>query len=364
MNHSSHKKLLTETSPVTFTAVNELLERYDFLSKATSDTIWDWDITNDTIVYNGGIEKMFGYAATEVQEIRTWWISNIHTQDIDHVHQMLQTAFKRQNQNVELMYRYKCADGTYKYIFDRAFILYNNEGIPVRMIGSMQDETIRYEEGNRITKAIIHAQERERQQLGMELHDNVNQILSAASLQLGFLASKKSINEPALQTVCTVKKYITEAIDEIRRLSHQLAPASDDDVSLCELIRNLVNSVNVNEQYKVSYKSDFPSSEFLLQEIRVGLYRILQEQLNNIVKHAKATAVAIEISHDENCVSLKIADDGVGFDVTTTSSGIGFENIKRRVKYLNGTFHIESQPQKGCVVKVTVPVAENLYEFV
>ncbi len=351
------KMYVVETAFANSTQINELLERYDFISKATSDTIWDWDISRDTIVYNGGIHKMFGYTSIEVQEIRTWWINNIHEQDIDHVNHMLQVAFKRQSQNVELMYRYKCADGSYKYIFDRAFILYDKNGVPVRMIGSMQDETIRYEEENRITKAIIQAQESERQQLGMELHDNVNQLLSAAILQLGFLASKKSINEPALQTVCDVKEYIKEAIEEIRRLSHRLAPASDADVSICELIRTLANSFNIGGQYKVSCRFDFPDPECISKEMRVGLYRILQEQLSNIVKHAKASTITIEVVRNKNSVELVITDDGIGFDITVNSSGIGFENIKRRVKFLNGTVQIESEPHKGCCLKVNVPVA-------
>ncbi|MBS4064406.1 MAG: PAS domain-containing protein [Chitinophagaceae bacterium] len=339
--------------------LKEALERYDFISKATSDTIWDWDIPNDTIVYNAGIQKMFGYTSQQVQEVRTWWMSNIHSQDIYHVNQMLEVAFMRRNQNVELLYRYMCADGSYKYIFDRAFIVYNSDGKPVRMIGSMQDETRRYEEENRITRAIIQAQESERQQLGMELHDNVNQILSAANLHLGIITSKNNINATALQRVHTVKMYITEAIDEIRRLSHQLAPASDADVSLCELICTLLQSVNVDDKYELQFKSGINDAGKITKDIKIGLYRVLQEQLNNIVKHAKATHIDIELKQVDNVLQLSIKDNGIGFDLAATSCGIGFENIRRRIKFLHGTIHINSAPQKGCELIASVPVSDH-----
>jgi two-component system sensor histidine kinase UhpB len=355
-NSIHDQKPVEEELALSEAQLKEALERYNFISKATSDTIWDWDIPNNTIVYNGGIHKMFGYAPQQVEEVRTWWMNNIHPQDIYHVNQMLKMAFMRGEQNVELMYRYMCADGSYKYIFDRAFIVYNNEGKPVRMIGSMQDETRRYEEENRIAKAIIQAQEKERQQLGMELHDNVNQILSAANLHLGIVTSKNDANEDTLKSVHTVKKYITEAIDEIRRLSHQLAPASDADVSLSDLIRTLVRSINIDGHYKINYKADFCDTDIISKDIRVGLYRILQEQLNNIVKHAKATCIDIELTQENNLLRLQIKDDGIGFDAATTSTGIGFENIKRRVKFLNGLVQINSQPQKGCELRATVPV--------
>lgn len=356
MNSMHEHKPVEQELALSEAQLKEALERYDFISKATSDTIWDWDIPNDTIVYNGGIHKMFGYATQQVQEIHTWWVNNIHPQDIYDVNQILEVAFMRGKQNVELTYRYICANGSYKYIFDRAFIVYNDEGKPIRMIGSMQDETSRYEEENRISKAIIQAQERERQQLGMELHDNVNQILSAAILQLGIVTAKSNTADDTLKTVHTVKQYISEAIDEIRRLSHQLAPASDSEISLSDLIRTLVKSINVNGRYKVNYKAEFSDSEIVSKDVRVAIYRILQEQLNNIVKHANAPCIDIELTQKENALHLLIKDDGIGFDVEKTSQGIGFENIKRRVKYLHGQIFINSQPQQGCEVLVTIPV--------
>lgn len=116
-------------------------EKYEILAKATSDTIWDWDIANDTMKYNEGILHMFGYIAEEVANMANWWKDKIHPEDLNLVSNHLNLFFKQKTKHLQLEYRFLCADGNYKYILDRAFAIYNEQGEPIRMIGAMQDIT-------------------------------------------------------------------------------------------------------------------------------------------------------------------------------------------------------------------------------
>jgi PAS domain S-box-containing protein len=113
-------------------------ERYEILSRATNDAIWDWDIVNDIEVWNHGIETIFGYTNRETHSSKQWWQENILPADYDRVNQEIAEAFRQKATNWSSKYQYRCSDGTYKHVFDRAYIIYHND-TPVRMIGAMQD---------------------------------------------------------------------------------------------------------------------------------------------------------------------------------------------------------------------------------
>ncbi|MDX2046743.1 MAG: PAS domain S-box protein, partial [Chitinophagaceae bacterium] len=162
LDDKSVKAIVTNMLDVTERKTAEILmkkaiERYDILSEATSDTIWDWDIKSNWMRYNEGISKMFGYSAGEVVNVDEWRNEKLHVDDYQSVVESLEEAFEKKTERLQLQYRFRCADGTYKHIFDRAFVLFDDDGNPARMIGAMQDITYRVEEEKRISKAIIDA---------------------------------------------------------------------------------------------------------------------------------------------------------------------------------------------------------------
>ncbi len=119
--------------------LRESVKRYDIVSEATSDTIWDLDLREDVIRYNENIRKMFGYRKREIKNVGSWWRDNIHPDDRDRVMERLDRIRSLGSDRMQLEYRFKCADGSYKHIYDRAFIITDEEGEPIRMIGAMQD---------------------------------------------------------------------------------------------------------------------------------------------------------------------------------------------------------------------------------
>lgn len=115
------------------------IERYELLAKATSDTIWDWDILNDMMLYNEGIVHTFGYEKLTIENISDWWKNKIHPDDLQTVLEAISAAFTKQSSNLQLEYRFRCANDSYKYIYDRAFIIYDENKMPCKMLGAMQD---------------------------------------------------------------------------------------------------------------------------------------------------------------------------------------------------------------------------------
>jgi len=205
-----------------------------------------------------------------------------------------------------------------------------------------------------IIHAIINAQEKERTELAYELHDNVNQILSSSKLMLEVAAEK-----PALSNDFTKRGlgYLQEAINEIRKISHNLTPASLRDISLEVAVADVVQNINATGKLKIKY---YKKLEQLKQEIvpekQLAVLRIIQEQFNNILKHASASEATISLVITEKNLALEIQDNGQGFDPSTTKKGLGLNNMFNRVEYYQGTIQFISTIGKGCTLLIEIPI--------
>jgi len=205
-------------------------------------------------------------------------------------------------------------------------------------------------EQKKISRAIINAQEKERTYIGRELHDNVNQILASTRIYLG-IAIKD--NDRAKQLLQYPMELLDNAITEIRSLGHQhVAPLKN--VDLKQLITSLLNMLEKSAGIKIKFKYDI-QGEFSDDDLKLNIYRILQEQVNNIIKHSKATKVNIEIKNCAKNVNIVMEDNGKGFDITKGRQGIGISNIINRINSFNGEISIKSAPEKGCEIKIRIP---------
>ena len=130
--------------------IKESNEKYDIVAKATSDTIWDWKIQEDSINWNKGIESVFGYKQEEVGKTSKWWFDKIHPEDSIRMSIKLYSFIEQKTEKWQDQYRFRCADGTYKYVLDRGFLLKDENGRAIRMIGAIQDITKQKEEEQRL----------------------------------------------------------------------------------------------------------------------------------------------------------------------------------------------------------------------
>ncbi|MFT3846988.1 MAG: PAS domain S-box protein [Lacibacter sp.] len=337
-------------------SITDALERYDLLTRATSDTIWDMNAKTQKVLYNQGITRTFGYQTPDLGEDEKWWEEHLHPEDKEHVMKIIDKSITQKDQFIQLEYRFMCADDTYKYVQDRMFVIYDQAGNPERMIGSMQDVTTEKELAIKIEKEVIEAQEREWNQIGMELHDNVNQVLAASLLFMGYGLEKMKKGELPENEIKEGEKYVREAINEIRKLSHQLSPGATKNVSLMHVVTSLVETMTESNQFHVKFEVNGIDDREISDKLQLNLYRILQEQLSNIIKHADAKEVIITLRKEGRKLLLKIVDDGNGFDPEKQMKGIGLENIRRRVKAFAGELKLHSAPGKGCEIAVEIPL--------
>jgi PAS domain S-box-containing protein len=231
----------------------------------------------------------------------------------------------------------------------------NNEK-SILMIAIDVTEKNLYEQ--KLTRAAIKVQEDERYEIGGELHDNVCQLLAGSLMFLGII--KRSLPEQSMEMYDRTHQTISMATDEIRNLSHRLAPAFFDKETLEEVLKRLLETFNVENKYTISLAVDNKiNSRLLSHDLQLNLYRILQEQLRNVMKHAKATGIAVAITMKDDMLQMKITDNGIGFDAKLTQGGIGVANMNRRVRLFAGNFKINSSVGKGCEVLVDIPLADQ-----
>ncbi len=227
--------------------------------------------------------------------------------------------------------------------------LANNVTEKILLEEKLEEEHVKKQQ--EITEAVITAQEKERQQIGGELHDNVNQILASSRLYLGL--GKKDIKQPN-PFLDETEILITSAIAEIRALSHSLIPPSLNDSELVEALSNIVNTISKASPIKVHADLKFFKENCTSDKLKLGIYRIVQEQFNNILKYSKATDVYLSLGHNEvDKIILRIKDNGIGFDKSAKTMGVGLLNIKTRASLFNGTIDIITSHGNGCELLVT-----------
>jgi signal transduction histidine kinase len=204
-----------------------------------------------------------------------------------------------------------------------------------------------------ILETSIQVQEKEREEIGKELHDNINQILAAAKLYLDLGIAEE---EDRVEALLNCYRNLNLAMEEIRKLSQSLVAPSLGGIGLDQALLKLTNNFPVSASLKLILDTRDYQGDINDENIKLTCYRITQVQLNNIVKHARAKNARIRLRKTDTDLELIIQDDGIGFDTAKNTGGIGLRNINNRVSYYNGTVRIDSEPGKGCTLIVNIPL--------
>jgi len=205
-------------------------------------------------------------------------------------------------------------------------------------------------------KAVIEAEENERQRIAKDLHDGVGQMMSAAKMNLSAFESEiKFDNEEQKESLQKVIQLVDESCKEVRTVSHIMMPNALLKNNLAAAIHDFVNKLN-NKNLQ-AHVNTVGLDERMGSNIETVLYRVIQECVHNAIKHAGATTLDISLIRDKDGISGTIEDNGKGFDVADKENfeGIGLKNITTRIEYLKGTVDFDSSPGRGTVVAFHVP---------
>lgn len=344
-------------------------ERYNLVMQATNELVWEWDL-NTREVYRSkkNMARVYGLNDEELVRTHEQWLERIHPEDREHLQKTIGEIFNgNDKQTFESEYRFLNGQGTYNYIQGRGILVTDENGKPVRLIGTeeniserkrLEQELLKNELEYKklINQATVDSQEQERSEIGRELHDNINQVLTTTKLYLELALSNEDMMKDLVKKS---SKNISSLINEIRQLSRSLMDPTIGDLGIVDSIYDLIENINLTRKIHIDMTIDESIEEILTRNQKLTIFRIIQESINNVIRHAQANTVSIIINRINNIVNLEIIDDGIGFNQMSVKKGAGLKNITNRVYLINGNFVIDSQPDKGCHIKINFPLPQT-----
>jgi signal transduction histidine kinase len=217
-----------------------------------------------------------------------------------------------------------------------------------------------------LSSQLLTAQETERRRISRELHDELGQALTLMKIRLRFIEKELGEEQAVIREECqNILDYINQTIENVRRLSRDLSPSILEDLGLTAALRWLIDSLIKNDSIQVSLDiTDI--NDLFSQDRQIIIYRILQEALTNIGKHAQAKNVSVATQKYDGRVSFCIHDDGKGFDLaraamkTPPERGLGLAIMDERARMLGGSLEIWSQEGKGTRITLHIPTGNPL----
>lgn len=331
-----------------------LLQKLKALNEATTEGIIDYDFRTDTAILNDQMKMFMDVPKNVIKNFRELHSSRMHPEDREMMNKKFSNYLNATATKWHSEYRYKIKK-EYRNILSQGLILRDKDGQPVQMIYILKDVTEIKKSQEKLNEqqaifrkslalSVIEAQETERNRWALELHDNICQMLAVSKLYMEIGLNKPNNTSVLLQS----KAIVEDAINEIRTISYNIKPPQFELLTLGESIRMLVSNIKRFQDFEFIMDFNEVREMNLRIEHKLMIYRVIQEQLNNILKYASATDIFLSITIEDGRVTVYIQDDGKGFDPEKIKNGIGLTNIRSRLQAFSGNLTINSAPGKGC----------------
>ncbi len=324
---------------------------------------WEWVVAENKLVWSDELLRIYGVKAEGFAGTYQAFLQRVHPEDRLMVQSLIGKVFVTKDP-FQFEHRIVLSDGSVRIMEARGEVILDGEGKPVGMMGTGQDITDRKKKDEALkalAKRVVGAQEDERRRIARELHDDVCQRLTGVRFTLDDLTEEIAPRQRgARNRLRDAISHIDELITEVRRMSSNLRPSSLDDFGLAIAMRRLCEQHQKIHKTKVAFCKSSAVPDHYDPEIEIALYRIAQEALSNISKHASAKRVTVTLSQDESVVALDILDNGKGFlpqEAETRKSsdqGMGLVSMSERAKLAGGSFRIESFKRKGTAIHVEI----------
>jgi len=225
-----------------------------------------------------------------------------------------------------------------------------------KQLNQQKIQVLKKEQEAQQLKTLIEGEEKERKRIGRDLHDGLGAVLAAIKMQINNIP----IQSPTVSNSLSYQKseqLIDEACQTVREISHGMMPYILEQEGLAAALEDMCQTISSTKDLTI-YFNPYQVELIKSDTLKITLYRITQELLKNILTHANATEVIVQLTVEDNQIELLVEDDGKGFDPTIAKKGIGLANIQSRVQYLNGVVEIDSQIDRGTTFSIHIPLAE------
>ena len=291
--------------------------------------------------------------------MRAFWLDHVHPDDRDRVMQASRDVKDEGVGRLSRVYRYQHPTrGLVWFQHTTRTFERDAAGRPTRVAGVLQDITEQKraeEELSTLSRRLIRAQEAERALLARELHDDVTQRMAVLAIDLG-RAESEAPGSARSEIMRTVREGLIRLSEDIHSLAYRLHPSVLEELGLAEALRTECERRGRHGGIDVTLDLD-PVPTALGKDAALCLYRVAQEALNNVVRHARARAASVVLRQMDGGLLLAVKDDGVGFDPEEprVRGSLGLVSMRERLRLVNGTLDVESAPGHGTAVVAWVP---------
>jgi len=354
-------------------ALRESEERLRLAFVGAQEGVWDWNLETGAVVYSPRWTQMLGYDEDEIEPHVRSWERLLHPDDMARA-QELHESVQRGEPTYEGEFRLRHKNGHYVHVLSRGFPMRREPGGPVvRIVGTHFDLTERQRADaerarTELLARLVFAQEDERRRIAREMHDQFGEQLTALSRGIGDL-KEAAADRPDLSAHVRTLERISQQLDrDVDQLVWELRPTALDDLGLRAALANYIQNWSARVNVPAELRTSGLLDERLPSETETTLYRIAQEALTNVARHAHATKVDVILERNADSVLLIVEDDGVGFEEQEeeeedeeergeSSGGFGLLGMHERASLVGATLQIESTPGKGTTVllRMTAP---------
>jgi PAS domain S-box-containing protein len=319
--------------------------------------VWDWDLRGKRDFWFGDLHSMFGVQsgtfAGRIADFRRY----VHPDDREHLSSAIAEAIQTHGP-FEGEFRVVLPDGNIRDATAMGKCYYGPHGQPERMLGITMDITERKQaerELRELSGHLIAAHEEERARIARELHDDLSQRLALLAVEMQTL-NCFTTEVTAAESLDALVQRIKEISEDVHSLSHRLHPALLDRVGLVPALRKLCKDLQAQSGIQLTFTcGEVPDS--LSKNVSVGLFRVAQEALANVVKHSGAAAGSIDLTTRHDTIRLQVVDYGQGFEQSSNHRhGLGLLSMRERVRLIGGELTVRSTPSQGTVIQADIPL--------
>jgi PAS domain S-box-containing protein len=339
--------------------MRESEERFRLVANTAPVMIWMSDIDKLCTYFNQGWLDFTGRSLEE--EMGDGWAERVHPEDLEECLKTYTNAFDSR-ERFQMEYRLRRHDGEYRWIFDSGVPRFNADGSFAGYIGSGIDATERKlaeEALSTVSQKLIEAHEEERTRIARELHDDVGQRLALLGVYLDRLKQgRAALAAEWGSQIGEIHQQVMDLASDIQALAHTLHPPKLEYLGLVVAAAGFCRELSDRHGVEIDFRSEnIPQG--LPREISLSLFRVLQEALQNAIKHSGSRHFQVSLRGGANEIELTVHDSGIGFETEEAikGRGLGLTSMQERLKLVRGQLSIESKPQRGTTIQARVPLS-------